>query len=492
MQDLDSLRLLIQSHIPLIFIRSREEQRALALITRAAINLGLPVYRWLATEGLQRLETSLPPQRIHMEPEAALGHIRSVMERGLYVLVDFHAYLDHPLLRRLLKDIALGYAQAPRTVILLAPEIEVPTELKGLSAMFELALPGEKELRDIVHQVAHEWSSQQASRRKVSADPQAVDLLVRNLAGLTATDARRLARMAVADGTLSKSDIAAVMTAKYQLLDQGGVLHFEHDTLSFAQVAGLDRLKRWLTQRRPAFLDPKANPALDVPKGILLLGVQGCGKSLAAKAAAGLFGVPLLRLDFGGLYNKYYGETERNVREALKTAEVMAPCVLWLDEIEKGIASGGQDDGLSKRVLGTLLTWMAERRSPVFLAATANDIEQMPPELLRKGRFDEIFFVDLPGAAARAQIFAIQLRARHLDPARFDLSALAAAAEGFSGAELEQAVVAALYSAHARKEELATRHLNDELGQTRPLSVVMGERVQALREWASNRTVSAD
>jgi len=315
---------------------------------------------------------------------------------------------------------------------------------------------------------------------------------VRNLAGLTATDARRLARMAVADGALSKSDIAAVMTAKYQLLDQGGVLHFEHDTLSFAQVAGLERLKRWLAQRRAAFLDPKANPALDVPKGILLLGVQGCGKSLAAKAAAGLFGVPLLRLDFGALYNKYYGETERNVREALKTAEVMAPCVLWLDEIEKGIASGGQDDGLSKRVLGTLLTWMAERRSPVFLAATANDIEQLPPELLRKGRFDEIFFVDLPTANARAEIFGIQLRARQLDPGPFDHAAVVAATEGFSGAEVEQVVVAALYSAHARHEKLATHHLLEEIRQTRPLSVVMAERVRALREWASGRTVSAD
>jgi SpoVK/Ycf46/Vps4 family AAA+-type ATPase len=202
--------------------------------------------------------------------------------------------------------------------------------------------------------------------------------------------------------------------------------------------------------------------------------------------------VPLLRLDVGALYDKYYGETERNVREALKTAEVMAPCVLWLDEIEKGVASGGQDDGLSKRVLGTLLTWMAERRSPVFLAATANDIEQMPPELLRKGRFDEIFFVDLPGAAARAEILAIQLRARQLDPALFDLSGLAAAAAGFSGAELEQAVVAALYSAYARNEKLATRHLQEELAQTRPLSVMMAERVQALRQWARNRTVSAD
>jgi SpoVK/Ycf46/Vps4 family AAA+-type ATPase len=220
--------------------------------------------------------------------------------------------------------------------------------------------------------------------------------------------------------------------------------------------------------------------------------VQGCGKSLAAKAVAGGFGVPLVRLDFGTLYNKYHGETERNLRESLKHAEQLAPCVLWADEIEKGLASGDNDDGVSRRVLGYLLTWMAERREAVFLVATANQVQELPAELLRKGRFDEIFFVDLPCDTARIDIFAIHLRKRKLNPDDFDLRALAVSANGFSGAEIEQAVVSAQYAANAEKAAVAQAHLERALRETRPLSVLMAEQVAALREWAKDRTVSAD
>jgi SpoVK/Ycf46/Vps4 family AAA+-type ATPase len=224
----------------------------------------------------------------------------------------------------------------------------------------------------------------------------------------------------------------------------------------------------------------------------LLLGVQGCGKSLAAKAAAGIFGVPLLRLDFGVLYSKYYGETEKNLRKALDTAEVMAPCVLWLDEIEKGLAVGDDDDGLSRRVLGTLLTWMSERRKPSFIVATANDITRLPPEMVRKGRFDEIFFVDLPSASNRSEILKIHLQKRNLNSEQFDLEALTKATEGFSGSEIEQAIVSAMYTAHAQGRELSQADLLVELRQTRPLSVVMAENVEELRQWATDRTVPCD
>jgi SpoVK/Ycf46/Vps4 family AAA+-type ATPase len=219
--------------------------------------------------------------------------------------------------------------------------------------------------------------------------------------------------------------------------------------------------------------------------------VQGGGKSLAAKAVAGLWSLPLLRLDFASLYNKFFGETERNLREALKMAEQMAPCVLWMDEIEKGLATGSNDDGVSQRVLGTLLTWMAERKAPVFMVATANAIDRLPPELVRKGRFDELFFVDLPDAEVRAEIFAIHLRRRELDPAQFDLAALAAACEGFSGAEIEQVVVSALYAAQARQQAVDQALLLSNIQATAPLSVVMAERLTALRAWAAGRTVDA-
>jgi SpoVK/Ycf46/Vps4 family AAA+-type ATPase len=492
LRDVDSLKLLIQSRIPLVFIRSRDEERAMHLVTRTAIALNEPVFRWTATEGLLRLETvDAVPQRLNIEPQAVLGHIRALTLGGIFVLLDFHNYLDDPMHRRLLKDIALGYARAPRTVILVSADITVPEELRTLSAELELSLPTPAELRTIVQLAANEWMEQNGGRR-VRADAQALDLLIRNLSGLTAADAKRLARIAVHDGVISRSDLPQVMKAKYQLLDQNGVLTFEYNTAPFSQVGGLAKLKRWLELRKPVFLNPVNQPGLDAPKGVLLLGVQGSGKSLAAKATAGLFGVPLLRLDFGSLYNKYHGETERNLREALKTAEVMAPCVLWLDEFEKGLSSADDDQGTSRRVLATVLTWMSERKAPVFLAATANDIGRLPPELLRKGRFDEIFFVDLPHAEVRAEIFRIHLQQRQLDPEMFGLAQLAAASDGFSGAEIEQAIVAGLYAAHARNVKLKTEQLLEEIRQTKPLSVVMAERVSALRAWAAERTVPAD
>jgi SpoVK/Ycf46/Vps4 family AAA+-type ATPase len=325
----------------------------------------------------------------------------------------------------------------------------------------------------------------------VQTTNKAIDLLVRNLAGLTATDARRLAVKAITeDGVISESEIPEVMRAKYELLTRDAILSFEYDTVKFSEVGGMARLRNWLDVRKSFFLE--SDQAIDPPRGILLLGVQGCGKSLAAKAAAGILGVPLLRLDFGVLYNKYYGETERNLRKALETAEVMSPCVLWMDEIEKGLANDDNDDGLSRRVLGTLLTWMSERRKPVFLVATANDITRLPPELVRKGRFDEIFFVDLPSPQNRREIWKIHLRKRSFSENEFGLEKLIEASEGFSGSEIEQVIVSAMYTAHAQNRNVSQADLLAEILQTRPLSVVMAEKVTELREWAKTHTVAAD
>ena len=251
-------------------------------------------------------------------------------------------------------------------------------------------------------------------------------------------------------------------------------------------------MKTWLSQRKSAFRGDDSAAHLDSPKGIILIGIQGCGKSLAAKATAGIFSVPLLRLDFGTIYDKYHGETERKLRDSLNTADVMSPCVLWIDEIEKGIAGRGDETGTTQRVLGTFLTWMAEKKSQVFVVATANDINALPPELVRKGRFDEIFFVDLPDASIRASILAIHLSNRDQKLRGFDIDAIANAMDGFSGAEIEQAVVAALYAAHSQRKSLTTEHILNEVRQTKPLSVVMQERVLALREWAKGRTVPCD
>jgi len=279
---------------------------------------------------------------------------------------------------------------------------------------------------------------------------------------------------------------------KYELLNRGGALQFEYDTARFSDLGGMNRLKDWLQKRRSAFRGDDAAAHLDPPKGIVLLGVQGCGKSLAAKTTAGIFGVPLLRLDFGAIYDKYHGETERKLRDSLKTADVMSPCVLWIDEIEKGIAGRGGETGTTQRVLGTFLTWMAEKQNQVFVVATANNIAGLPPELVRKGRFDEIFFVDLPNLDNRAAILEIHLQRREQDPETFDVKAIAEHSAGFSGSELEQAIVAALYAAHAQEKQLTTKHILSELELTRPLSVVMQERIAELRNWAAGRTVPCD
>ena len=318
-------------------------------------------------------------------------------------------------------------------------------------------------------------------------------MLIQNLAGLTDRDTEQLARNAIFhDGAITKSDLPNVMQAKYELLNRGGILQFEYDTARFADVGGLVKLKEWLSLRKPAFRGNGGIANLDKPKGIMLIGVQGCGKSLAAKATAGIFELPLLRLDFATLYNKYHGETENNLRESLKTADIMSPCVLWIDEIEKGLAGRGGETGTTQRVLGTFLTWMAEKTSNVFVVATANDISALPPELVRKGRFDELFFVDLPTLSVRQQIFCIHLATRQKDNRKIDIARVAKAADGFSGAEIEQAIVSALYAAHAQRSDLSTELLLAELQRTRPLSVVMAEKVDLLRQWAVARTVACD
>ena len=284
-----------------------------------------------------------------------------------------------------------------------------------------------------------------------------------------------------------------VMQAKYRLLTDTGLLGFEFDTSNFSQLAGMHKLKEWLHQRGKFFAEGAAiYRGLDRPKGLLLLGVQGCGKSLAAKAVAGIWQVPLLRMDFGSLYNKYIGESESNVREALATAEVMAPCVLWMDELEKGIAVNEHDDGTSQRILGTLLTWMAENDKPVFIVATSNDIQRLPPELIRKGRLDEVFFVDLPSAEIRREIFRIHADKRELETGKLDLDRLAQLTEGFSGSEIEQLVVSAVYAAHAADATPDTDAIIEEINKTQPLSILMMEKIAALRQWAEGRTVSVD
>lgn len=491
MQDVHDLGLMIDRNIPIVVIETHEEPKVLELLTHLAMKRQLLVQRWSLTDGLGRLGFGEDALVDNSEvPEVALAHIKMQEESGLYVFCDLHPFINQPNIVRLLKDIALQYERFQKTLVLVSHHMEIAPELQRLSACFAMTLPNEQQLMSLVKEEARAYAKRTGTR--VKSDGATLQQLVANLRGVTASDARRLVRGAIVhDGAITTTDVPEVSKAKMQLMDMEGVLGFEYETASFNDVAGLTNLKQWLEMREQAFLQGDASIR---PKGLMLFGVQGSGKSLAAKAVAGVWQVPLLRMDMGLLYNKFFGETERNLREALKLAEVMSPCVLWIDEVEKGLGGDQNDSGVSQRVLGTLLTWMAERDASVFVVATANNILQLPPEFMRKGRMDEIFFVDLPDADVRQHIFAIHLKKRAVDLSAIDLEQLALFSDGFSGAEIEQAVVSACHSARYADGSLAvtTEAILQEIQSTQPLSVTMAEQLDALRSWAEGRAVPAD
>ena len=493
--EVRELRSLLRSKVPIILIETHEEPRILKLLQQACNLENQVLFRWSIVDGIGRYHGAAGDSSIYQTNELtdALKHIDKTAQNGVYALCDAHPGFASPVNVRLVREIALEHYRTARTLVFISPRLEdVPSELLRLAAHFRPQLPTRDDIRAILAEEAKLWQSQ--SGEKPRGDRAVVEQLVLQLMGLEVEDVRRFVRQALrADGEINADDLRRVLTTKHEALG-AGALGFEASKVRFEDVGGLARLKRWIALRRAPFLESVGVEDADRPKGIVLLGVQGGGKSLAARAIAGEWSVPLMRLDFGALYNKYYGETERNLRQALAAAEGMAPCVLWIDEMEKGIATGGaeQDGGVSRRVLGSLLTWLAERDKAVFIVATANDIAELPPELIRKGRFDEIFFVDFPNGAAREQIAAIHLRKRGHDPAAFDIAGIAQRSEGFSGAEIEQAIVAAGFEAKARGAALAPGDIFAELDRTRPLSVVMAERIGALRAWARDRAVYAD
>jgi SpoVK/Ycf46/Vps4 family AAA+-type ATPase len=490
MAESKDLGMILNAGIPIVVIESPDERRVLSMLLGFAMQQQLSFYEWRITRGLElggfgsKVENAAELNT----PETLLAHIAATPGPALYVLCDFHPYLkDDPKVIRYLKDIALEVERLGNTIVLVSHELSVPAELGRLTAKFDLHLPSDEELLALIRAQAKEWAAQNTGV-KVRTDNATLKRLIANLRGVSHADATVLVRHAIfKDGAITESDIPEINRLKFELLNSEGVLRFEYDTENFSNVAGLDNLKGWLKLRRQAFVAADK----DRPKGIMLLGVQGGGKSLAAKAVAGYWGLPLLRLDFGSLYNKFFGETERNLRNSLRQAELMAPCVLWMDEIEKGIATGQSDNATSKRVLSTLLTWMAENEAPVFIVATSNDISELPPELVRKGRLDEVFFVDLPDSKVREDIFRIHLDKRGIDHSSFDLAALADAAEGFTGAEIEEAVVSARYLAGSRSDTLSAEDLLSAINRTYPMSVMRGESISALRAWAKDRTVLA-
>jgi len=489
----DELRLLINSRHPILTIETTEEDRAEQLLVEVATDLGVPLFTWSVTIGLARFHGA--PIYNSESPESALSNIATVQGDAIFLLKDFSRYFDNDKVFRRLRELAEQFRTARRSIVITAGAVQLPRELAGESASFDLGLPGSDELLAGVKQTLADLSRE--SRIVSTLDPAALQKLAANLAGLPFAEAMRTLRMcALEQGGASAALLDSVLEAKRELLRGDGLLESVRRDASFADIAGLAHLRDWINKRKSALTPEGQRFGLVPPKGILITGVQGCGKSLAARAVSGEWGFELARLDAGALYDKFVGESEKRLRKALDMAQKMSPLVLWIDEIEKAFASAGSsgdaDAGLSQRLLATLLTWMQDRESGVFLAATSNNISALPPEMLRKGRFDEIFFVDLPAPSVRINLFALHLKKRQRDPQMFDLVKLAAAANGFSGAEIEQCIASALYTAFGAKQQLSTEILLGELAGTRPLSVTRAEEVSAIRQWAHTRAVPAD
>lgn len=489
----DELRLLVNSRHPIITVETTEEERVERLLMNVATELDVPLYTWSVTTGIARMKGA--PIYNTDRPEQALTNIDLIHGDAIFVLKDFARYCDNDKVCRHLRELAEKFRTERRSIVIIAAAVQLPPDLLGDAAPFQPGLPSAEELLPGVRAVLAEANG--AQRIPIGLDATGVSHLARNLVGLPQEEALRALRKCILGSRkIDASLLDAVLDVKREALRSDGLLESVRRDTSFADVAGLRRLRDWIGKRKSALTPEGQKFGLEMPKGILITGVQGCGKSLAAKSVAGEWGFELARLDAGALYDKFVGESEKKLNKALELAEKLAPMVLWIDEIEKAFAaagtSGDADAGLSQRLLATLLTWMQDRESGVFLAATSNNITTLPPEMLRKGRFDEIFFVDLPNAEVRAALYSLHLKKRGRDVVAFDLRALAAATNGFSGAEIEQSIVSALYSAFAQKQPLTTEILLAEIRSTQPLSVTRAEDIQAIRDWAKTRAVPAD
>ncbi len=496
MHILDVLEDLVRARYPLVYLVSAEEARVDAALATLGARLGKPVLEWSCTTGLGPAgappRSPKAPQALTREPLAALDVVLEEARPALFVFKDLHPFLNRaqPAVIRRLRELARHLKESHKTVLLVSPVLELPPELEKEVTVVHFPLPAREDLEALLDRVQREVEP--TGRAEFALDAADRERLLQSARGLTLAEVENvLARILVRHRRLSGAEVPELLAEKRQLLRKNGLLEYFETHETFATVGGLQALKDWLARRGAGFSPAARAYGLPPPRGVLLLGVQGCGKSLCAKAAAHTWQVPLLRFDMGRMFGSLVGSSEENVRRAIQVAEAVAPAVLWVDEIDKAFAgthgSTFSDAGTTARVFGTLLTWLSEKTAPVFVTATANDIAQLPPELLRKGRFDELFFVDLPDAGERAEIFAIHLARRGRDPARFDLPALAAASADFSGAEIEEAVVSALYEGFSRGEDLHPDHLHLALRDTVPLARTMPEHLRRLREWAAGR-----
>jgi len=490
------LEVLIRARYPLIYIQTSEELRVIPVVMDIAARRGKKAFEWSYSTGIVLAGASIQSQKgrsgATKDPLAALDQVLEQVEPAIFVFKDFHPFLaksNFAVIRKL-KDIALNLKNSFKTVILVSPLLEIPAELDKEITVLSFPLPSKEDLGALLDRILEDVRS--IKEVVINLDVAGRDRLLQAALGLTLSEAENVfAKIIVKDARLSGDDVNEVFAEKRK----SGLLEYYATTENFSNVGGLTILKDWLTKRSAAFSPEARIFGLPFPKGVLLLGVQGCGKSLCAKAISSQWQLPLLRFDMGRMFGSLVGSSEENVRRAIAVAESVAPAILWVDEIDKAFSgsqgSGSSDGGTAARVFGTFLTWLSEKNAPVFVVATANDISHLPAELLRKGRLDEIFFVDLPAEPERADIFKVHIGRRGRFPENFDLPVLAAASTDFSGAEIEEAINSALYEAFYDGGDLTTEHVLNSIRQTVPLARTMDEQINRLRSWAEGRARNA-
>ncbi len=492
----NEIETLIRARYPILYIVTSEESRAQNTLVEIAGRRQKKVFEWSYTTGLVPAGANIQSQKHRnsatRDPLVALDQVIDQVDPALFIFKDFHPFFtkNNFAVIRKMKEIALYLKNSYKTVVLISPVVEIPAELDKEITLLTFPLPTREDLGRLLERIIDDVK--QFRQVQIDLDAAGRDRLLNAALGLTLGEAENVfAKIIVKDERLTGENVHDVFAEKQQIIRKSGLLEYYSTDETFATVGGLPILKDWLQKRAVAFSSEARAFGLPAPKGVLMLGVQGCGKSLCAKAVSSLWQLPLLRFDMGRMFGSLVGSSEENVRKAIAVAESVAPAILWVDEIDKAFAgsqgSGSTDGGTTARVFGTFLTWLSEKTAPVFVVATANDISQLPPELLRKGRLDEIFFVDLPTAEERADILRIHLQKRGRSPEKFDVSPLVDACKDFSGAELEQAVISALYDAFYAQTELETRHLLESLRQTVPLSKTMDEQLNRLRTWANGR-----
>jgi ATP-dependent 26S proteasome regulatory subunit len=496
-KQMSELEVLIRARYPLIYVLSWEEQRLMQHVLKIASGLGKKVFEWSINTGLVPSGTNVQSQSHRdtatQDPLVALNNAIDHVEPALYVFKDFHPFLkcQNMSVIRLLREAASSLKNTYKTIIIVSPLFEMPSELEKDITLIDFDLPRTKDFAALLGRIIEEVKGN--AKLNVNIDGKMREQIVHSLLGLTLAEGENvLAKTLVEHRGFGEKSLEIINSEKKQIIRKSGLLEYYDAIEKLESVGGLDSLKSWLTKRSVAFTDQAREFGLPAPKGVLLLGVQGCGKSLMAKAISSVWKLPLLRFDVGKVFGSLVGSSEQNIRRAIQVAESVSPVVFWIDEIDKAFrgsrGSGASTDaGTSSRVFSAFLTWLSEKKSPVFVVATANDVSMLPPELLRKGRFDEIFFVDLPVLTERKEIFKVHLAKRNMAPSQFDLDALARTSVGYSGAEIEEAIISAMFDIFYEKQVLSTERLLQSLRQTVPLSKTMSEDVENLRKWATGR-----